>query len=220
MYENGGFQACYYDWVLPVAPRTWTWILRPALEKVRRVLDESDPARDGTGEHHHRDQHLPPRTETDPALVRERQREKEVIRGRLAALVQNCAGVSFGHRRIACGSQRYRGDPHSFDRLEQLLADQAYRLSFWHVAADEINYRRFFDINELAAIRVEEPAVFEAVHELTLRLISQGVVTGLRIDHADGLLDPRTLPADAAGAMRARAGGAHRSAHGAPDARE
>ncbi len=83
-----------------------------------------------------------------------------------------------------------RGDPRSFDRLEKLLADQAYRLSFWLVAADEINYRRF-RYQRTAAIRVEEPAVFEAVHDLTLRLIKEGFITGLRIDHADGLLDPR-----------------------------
>jgi (1->4)-alpha-D-glucan 1-alpha-D-glucosylmutase len=83
-----------------------------------------------------------------------------------------------------------RGDPHSFDQLEALLAHQAYRLSYWRVATDEINYRRFFDINQLAAIRVEEPEVFEAVHGVVLRLLGTGQVTGLRIDHPDGLFDP------------------------------
>ncbi len=134
--------------------------------------------------------HLPQRTETDPARVRERQREKEVIRGRLSALAENSARFRSALDASLAELNGIKGDPHSFDRLEKLLADQAYRLSFWHVAADEINYRRFFDVNELAAIRVEEPAVFEAVHELTLRLVNQGLVTGLRIDHADGLLDP------------------------------
>ena len=62
-----------------------------------------------------------------------------------------------------------QGDPRSFDRLEHLLGKQAYRLSFWRVAADEINYRRFFDVNELAAICVEDPEVFTAVHALVLR---------------------------------------------------
>ncbi len=84
-----------------------------------------------------------------------------------------------------------KGDPHSFDRLEALLAGQAYRLCFWRVATDEINYRRFFDINELAAIRVEDPEVFQAVHELVLRFVQRGWVTGLRIDHPDGLWDPQ-----------------------------
>ena len=57
-----------------------------------------------------------------------------------------------------------QGDPRSFDRLERMLREQAYRLSFWRVAADEINYRRFFDINDLATIRVEDPEVFATVH--------------------------------------------------------
>jgi len=83
-----------------------------------------------------------------------------------------------------------RGDPRSFDKLERLLAGQFYRLSFWRVAADEINYRRFFDINDLAAIRVEDPVVFAAAHALVFELVRQGVVSGLRVDHPDGLLYP------------------------------
>jgi (1->4)-alpha-D-glucan 1-alpha-D-glucosylmutase len=83
-----------------------------------------------------------------------------------------------------------KGQPRSFDRLEKLLEDQAYRLSFWKVASDEINYRRFFDINELAAIRMEDRTVFAAAHEMILRLIGRGLINGLRIDHVDGLLDP------------------------------
>jgi (1->4)-alpha-D-glucan 1-alpha-D-glucosylmutase len=70
------------------------------------------------------------------------------------------------------------------------LADQAYRLSYWRVAADEINYRRFFDVNDLAAIRVEVSEVFRATHELILRLIREGLIGGIRIDHVDGLWDP------------------------------
>jgi (1->4)-alpha-D-glucan 1-alpha-D-glucosylmutase len=72
-----------------------------------------------------------------------------------------------------------------------LLDDQAYRLSFWRVAAEEINYRRFFDINDLAAIRMELPEVFDAAHTLLLELVGSGAVTGLRIDHPDGLYLPR-----------------------------
>jgi (1->4)-alpha-D-glucan 1-alpha-D-glucosylmutase len=209
-FEGGRFQAHYYDWVLPVAPRTWTWILQPALENVREHLGESHPNVMELESIITALSHLPLRTETDPALVRERQREKEVIKGRLSALVENCAEMQTAIDASLADLNGVRGDAHSFDRLEKLLADQAYRLSFWHVAADEINYRRFFDVNELAAIRVEEPAVFEAVHDLTLRLINQGLVTGLRIDHADGLLDPgrylRMLQERCAGALCAADG--------------
>jgi (1->4)-alpha-D-glucan 1-alpha-D-glucosylmutase len=72
-----------------------------------------------------------------------------------------------------------------------LLNAQSYRLAFWRVAAEEINYRRFFDVNDLAAIRVELPKVFDAIHRLVLELVSTGAVTGLRIDHPDGLYLPR-----------------------------
>ncbi len=82
------------------------------------------------------------------------------------------------------------GEPASFDRLEAILALQHYRLAFWRVSGEDINYRRFFDINELAAIRVEREDVFEETHRLLLALVKQGIVTGVRIDHVDGLYDP------------------------------
>jgi malto-oligosyltrehalose synthase len=75
-------------------------------------------------------------------------------------------------------------------RLHELLERQHYRLAWWRLANDEINWRRFFDINELAALRVEDDEVFEAVHTTVLRLYADGVVDGLRIDHIDGLSQP------------------------------
>jgi (1->4)-alpha-D-glucan 1-alpha-D-glucosylmutase len=71
-----------------------------------------------------------------------------------------------------------------------LLNRQSYRLAHWRVASEEINYRRFFDVNELAALRMEDPVVFEEVHRFALSLVARGVVTGLRIDHVDGLFAP------------------------------
>lgn len=84
-----------------------------------------------------------------------------------------------------------KGDPRSFDRLEQILSEQAYRLAYWRVAGEAINYRRFFDISDLVAMRVEEKHVFEATHAFIFRLAEAGQVTGLRIDHIDGLQDPK-----------------------------
>ncbi len=83
-----------------------------------------------------------------------------------------------------------RGRSESFDLLDALLNEQAYRLASWKVASEEINYRRFFDINELAAIRMEDEAVFQESHQLVLRLVREGMVRGCRIDHVDGLYDP------------------------------
>ena len=82
------------------------------------------------------------------------------------------------------------GDPRSFDLLEELLEHQCYRLAYWRVAPDEINYRRFFDVNDLAALNMEREDVFESAHELILRWLAEGSVSGVRIDHPDGLYDP------------------------------
>src|SRR5207253_1069525 len=135
-----------------------------------------------------------------------RRREKEVVRRRLSNLVKESNEVRAS---IHEALQRFNGEagrPESFDLLEQLISEQAYRLSFWRVASDEINYRRFFDVNDLAAVRVEERAVFNAVHEVAFRLLRRGLVTGLRVDHVDGLLDPfkylTDLQREAAGAAR------------------
>ncbi|TWC55648.1 maltooligosyl trehalose synthase [Pseudomonas sp. SJZ080] len=81
--------------------------------------------------------------------------------------------------------------PDGFQRLHQLLERQSYRLASWRTAADDINWRRFFDVNELGGLRVERPAVFEATHAKIFELVAEGLIDGLRIDHIDGLADPR-----------------------------
>ena len=83
-----------------------------------------------------------------------------------------------------------KGDPSSFVPLHQLLERQHYRLAYWRAAADEINYRRFLDINELAGVRMEQAEVFETAHRLVLHLLAEGKIDGIRIDHIDGLFDP------------------------------
>ncbi|HEY8872430.1 MAG TPA: malto-oligosyltrehalose synthase, partial [Stellaceae bacterium] len=82
------------------------------------------------------------------------------------------------------------GDPASFQPLHRLLEAQAYRLTNWRAAAEEINYRRFFNINELAGLRIESPELFEATHRMVFERVARGEVQGLRIDHIDGLFDP------------------------------
>ncbi|PQV46368.1 malto-oligosyltrehalose synthase [Paraburkholderia sp. BL21I4N1] len=83
------------------------------------------------------------------------------------------------------------GDPATRDRLHRLIERQHFRLAWWRTASDEVNWRRFFDISTLAGVRVERPEVFDAVHALIFRLYQEGVVDGLRIDHVDGLAEPR-----------------------------
>lgn len=87
----------------------------------------------------------------------------------------------------------FNGDPEnpqSFNLLDSLLSEQRFRLSFWKVATEEINYRRFFNINDLISLKIEDKAVFDHTHALTFKLLREAKFTGLRIDHIDGLYDP------------------------------
>ncbi len=132
---------------------------------------------------------LPLNSTTDPDLVARRQREIPVLAQRLAKLAARPAVRAV----IAEALQRVNGrpqDPASFDRLHALLEAQVYRLAFWRVSGEEINYRRFFDINDLIGLRMEDPRVFAETHRLIRRLLAKGLVSGLRIDHPDGLLNP------------------------------
>jgi (1->4)-alpha-D-glucan 1-alpha-D-glucosylmutase len=188
--DDGSFALAFYETRLPLAPRTWTHLLEPALAELRARFGDEEPRVLELESIIRAIGYLPQRTETSPAKLRERRHEREIIGRRLATLVAGDADVRGAIERSMAETNGRPGDPRSFDRLEALLADQAYRLSHWRVAADEINYRRFFDINDLAAIRVEDPVVFQVVHELPMRLARDGILTGLRIDHVDGLLDP------------------------------
>ncbi|MBI3455418.1 MAG: malto-oligosyltrehalose synthase [Candidatus Rokubacteria bacterium] len=188
---EGAFRLRYHETRLPIEPRSTSPILGYRLEPLAATLGEGDP-------HFQEYQsimtaltNLPATTETAPERVRERLREKEVIRRRLARLMEGCEPVRASVEEAVRIFNGKRGDPRSFDLLDRLLADQPYRLAHWRVAADEINYRRFFDVNELAAIRMENPAVFREAHRLILRLVEEEQVTGLRIDHPDGLYNPR-----------------------------
>lgn len=110
--------------------------------------------------------------------------EAESLRAELAALPKEPV------ERVLADLNGTAGDRASFQALHELLERQHWRAASWRVAADEINYRRFFDVNDLAGVRVEDPVVFDAVHALTLRLVHEGRLQGLRIDHIDGLADP------------------------------
>jgi (1->4)-alpha-D-glucan 1-alpha-D-glucosylmutase len=189
-YAEGTFSLRYYDTRLPIAPRSWVSILRHRLDALAGALGEESPPLQEYQSIITALVNLPGRTETAPERVRERLREKEVIRRRLAQLTRERREVQESIEETVRVFNGKRGDSRSFDLLDHLLDAQAYRLAHWRVAAEEINYRRFFDINELAAIRMEDPLVFRETHRLILALVEQGTVTGLRLDHPDGLYDP------------------------------
>jgi (1->4)-alpha-D-glucan 1-alpha-D-glucosylmutase len=188
--EEGAFFVRYYEHRFPLEPRTYVLILEYHLQEFLACLSEG-----------HADiaellsiitglKHLPFPTETDTAKVEERYREKEVIKRRLSTLFSESPEIRAHieeNLRLFNGT---KGDTKSFDLLDGLMNQQIYRLSHWRVAMEEINYRRFFDINGLGAIHMEHHDVFQATHQLIFRLIRNKSVTGLRIDHPDGLYNP------------------------------
>ncbi len=189
-YHEGRFFLRYFDYQLPVDPKPSAMILALRLDELISRAQSDDPHTQEFQSILTALQHLPARSELDPARVAERYREKEIIRRRLARIIDESQTVRTFVQENVVIYNGTKGDPKSFDLLDELLSYQVYRLAHWRVASEEINYRRFFDINELAAIHMEDPAVFRSSHQLILQLVKEGAVTGLRIDHVDGLYDP------------------------------
>lgn len=190
VYEEGRFFIKYYDHRLPVGPKSSAMMLTHRLDELINEAGASSPHVQELQSIVTAMRNLPSSTETDPQRVEERNRERDIIRQRLATLVRDGETVARfldDNVRIFNGT---KDDPRSFDLLDALLNDQVYRLADWRVAAEEINYRRFFDVNELAAVRMENDAMLQASHVLVFRLVKEGAATGLRIDHVDGLSDP------------------------------
>src|SRR5262249_37604257 len=130
-------------------------------------------------------QNLPSFDEQEPGRIVERQREKDVARTRLLRLVGEEPAVGAPVGDASARIHRTPGTRASFDRLHELLEAQAYRLAYWRTASHEINYRRFFDVNTLAGLRIEVPEVFAATHKLLGQLLRDGSVQGVRVDHPD-----------------------------------
>src|SRR5712692_8330729 len=188
-FEEGTFYLLYGERRLPIAPGTYRYVLEIALQNLADQKDEDFYAE--LQSILTALEYLPKRTETDPKRIAERIREKAIIKRRLERRCAEAPQVQQAIEKALAQINGNPGDPCSFDKLDELLNAQSYRLSFWRVAAEEINYRRFFDVNDLAAIRVELPKVFDATHRLLLELVRTRAVTGLRIDHPDGLYLPR-----------------------------
>ena len=179
--ECGSMEVHYHEHRFPLAPETYARVLQRAEAALNDPDLTASLASVATAFGH-----LPSRLSTDPESVAERARDKEMLKGRLARLLARNPEVAQAIRAAVAGFNA----PAERDALHALLDAQAYRVSYWRVAADEINYRRFFDINELAALRIEREEVFEATHRMALDLAASGAVDGLRIDHPDGLYDP------------------------------
>jgi (1->4)-alpha-D-glucan 1-alpha-D-glucosylmutase len=180
-WEDAAFQVCYFEHRFPIRPR------HVALVIARGLAARAAP--------HDRLRSLAAACATLRPEGESRQRQAALwqegrrLQAELAALARDPAVAAW----LADAARSYdgrKGAPESFRALHQLLERQAYRLAFWRVASDEINYRRFFDVNDLVGLRQEVPAVFADSHRLVARLIAERKVLGLRLDHVDGLFDP------------------------------
>jgi (1->4)-alpha-D-glucan 1-alpha-D-glucosylmutase len=175
--QGGSFTVRYHEHEAPLSPRSLDDLLTRAAE--RASSDELDAVAAALGR-------LPHAHRTDLAAVAERHHDKEVLRARLAEL---CAGRPDVAAAVDAEIDALNDDA---DALDRLLGQQNYRLAYWRTAAEELSYRRFFDIQTLAGLRVEDEAVFEATHRVILGLVAEGSVDGLRVDHVDGLADPES----------------------------
>ena len=189
-FSNGGFSLQYFNWNLPLNPETVRKLLRTNLEKLEAGM--------GTENRNLREfqsillqlDRLPVFSTTEPAGIVDQFREQEAAQEQLAKLVESCPHI---RRHIEDNIRMFHGEPsqpESYNLLHDLLEAQPYRFSCWRTALHEVNYRRFFDINELVSLRMEDPDVFTATHALLLTLLRRGVLAGLRLDHVDGLFDP------------------------------
>src|SRR5580704_11049938 len=176
--EDGRPRIHYYDHTMPVAPRTVHLIfdaeqIPPSLRDLLQQIDQ-----------------LPPHETTNDDLREQRRAQLAGLLPKLRDVLRS-APMQPVIRHALEIINGIEGDPHSFDRLHTLLDAQPYRLASWRTSAEEINYRRFFDINDLVGLRMENPAVFAATHCQIRSLIASPKVTGLRIDHCDGMFNPR-----------------------------
>jgi len=205
IWDDDAIALDYFGERLPINPRQTPRVYRVGLDALQGRLGADHPDVLELLSIMAVLQHMPAYTVSTQEAIETRRRDTAGARTRLLALIERSEAV---RAHIGAAMARVNGtpgDPSSFDELHDLLEAQPYRLASWRTAADEINYRRFFDINTLAAVRVEDPDVFASIHRLLRSLIASGDVAGVRIDHPDGLYDPaayfdalRALAADAA----------------------
>lgn len=182
----GSLAIRYFEHRFPIDPRTYARVLSPALAETDGVAGDAAEIERLLASIHA----LPHRRDLTRASVDEGRRLAGALKWSCAALAARKPAFAAAIEAVASRIGGTAGDPASFEAMHALLEDQSFRLAYWRVAGEEINYRRFFDINELAALRMEDDPTFEATHALVLGLAADGKIGGLRIDHPDGLYDP------------------------------
>jgi (1->4)-alpha-D-glucan 1-alpha-D-glucosylmutase len=209
---TGGFGVRYFEHRFPLDPASYAAILLRASAIARAAAPAVNASQlDAIA---HTLKALPPYDELAPARLAARRRIAAELENRLAAIALADAAVRTSIAGAVSQINGTPGEAASFDALHALLEAQPFRLAHWRVASDEINYRRFFDINELAALRMEDAVVFDSTHAFMLTLAARGIIGGLRIDHPDGLFDPAHYFADLQQGYRDRVQHARDEGHG------
>ncbi len=182
-FEDGRALLKYFDHIQPLAPRPLPMLFPQEKDeewgvptKFRALLEELKT--------------LPPHESTDLGAVAGRQARLRELKPRLHAALADPA-LQPVLAKAAAAMNGTPGDARSFDKLHALLEAQPYRLAYWRTSSEQINYRRFFDVNDLVGLRMENPEVFARTHTLIRKMLADGDVTGLRIDHCDGMFNPR-----------------------------
>jgi (1->4)-alpha-D-glucan 1-alpha-D-glucosylmutase len=190
-FEDGVLRICYFEHKLPITPPSVPLIFSTCADNLATGdLEFIEGLPEGFRKLLEELARVPPHDTTDSLLSSLRLEQLAILKPRLTKWLCDDT-VRLHVEQAIVRMQGVPGEGRSFDRLHQLLEVQPYRLAHWRVSGDEINYRRFFDVNDLAGLRMENPEVFATTHQLIRRLLADGDVTGLRIDHCDGLLDPR-----------------------------
>ncbi len=186
-YDQQGFSINYYSLKFPIRIESYYRVLTYDIERLRKQLGREHPDYLKLLGALYVLKYVPAEEEEDS---RERYDQVAFVKRMLWELWNDSPEVKAF---IAANIETFNGEPgnpESFNQLDELLKEQFFRLSYWKVGNEELNYRRFFTVNELISLRVEEEEVFQSVHELILEFVNDGKITGLRIDHIDGLYDP------------------------------
>ncbi|WP_414548971.1 malto-oligosyltrehalose synthase [Anabaena sp. CCY 0017] len=184
-YDQNGLSVNYYDFRFPLKLESYAIFLNQNIGELSQILGKNNPIFVRLLGILYMVKHIPA-----DATPKERQDQIDFVKGLLWELYTDNTEVQTfidGNLKLFNGEQ---GKPESFNLLDSLLSEQFFRLAFWKVGAEEINYRRFFTVNELISVNIEDFQVFEKTHALIKKLVQDKQITGLRIDHIDGLYDP------------------------------
>jgi (1->4)-alpha-D-glucan 1-alpha-D-glucosylmutase len=189
--EQGAFSVRYYEHCFPIDPHQYPQVFAATQQSIASIPGADDADLQDFASLLEECARLPPSADNSEAARSRRYRGKEVNKRRLARLCLRSTAIKDFIEQAVHVLNGEQGNPRSFDPLDTLLRAQPYRLSYWRVAGDEINYRRFFDVDHLAALRMDHPRVFEETHRLVFDWLGRGIIDGLRIDHPDGLYEPQ-----------------------------